>query len=250
MENLIDLALFAAAAYGIKSYFFTPLAPQNIELFSSRAAISAKRLVTEQTKAFINAGFDSTKEYPEETVADAQALSSESELVLDCEIDQMAEPSVPEMDASTLVDHPAEIAEAEIAIPRLSEIPEDAVLKRHYFAELAAQCSVITDPHPTDSVLSRHYQQRQNALLELSLNNGPAEITATPAIGEPVGRSRQQPYAKRSMPEDSVLRRHVLSLIRHEIENQYPSCPSDAVLRRHHRQLIESRIDAYWAGFD
>ncbi|WP_415880160.1 hypothetical protein [Methylomonas sp. TEB] len=45
------------------------------------------------------------------------------------------------------------------------------------------------------------------------------------------------------LPEDAILRRHVISLVHHEIEATLPPRPSDSVLLRHHQALLMSKLD-------
>ncbi|QSB02451.1 hypothetical protein JWZ98_05765 [Methylomonas sp. EFPC1] len=45
------------------------------------------------------------------------------------------------------------------------------------------------------------------------------------------------------LPEDAVLRRHVISLVHHEIEATLPPRPSDSVLLRHHQALLMTKLD-------
>jgi hypothetical protein len=40
----------------------------------------------------------------------------------------------------------------------INQIPEDSVLKRHYFSQLESERQSITNPYPTDSTLRRHYE--------------------------------------------------------------------------------------------
>lgn len=247
MENLIELALFAAAAYGVKNYLFTPIASDNVELFSSRAAIVAKRLVSEQSRSFTKSEAGSAGDKQEQLDAVDIETASESEFVAVSEDSEIAEASIPAMNGSEICGDPNERQDAKNESPEFAAAPEDSVLKRHYFTELAAQRSVAANPYPTDSVLCRHYQQRQSALLDLTAINEQVELISPPTCNESVSQNQPETSAKPVIPEDSVLRRHTLSLIRHEIENQYPSCPSEAVLRRHYHQLVQSQFDAYLA---
>ncbi|MBD9361635.1 hypothetical protein [Methylomonas fluvii] len=45
------------------------------------------------------------------------------------------------------------------------------------------------------------------------------------------------------LPEDAVLRRHVISLVHHEIEATLPPRPSDSVLLRHHQALLMTKLE-------
>lgn len=44
------------------------------------------------------------------------------------------------------------------------------------------------------------------------------------------------------LPEDAVLRRHVMSLLRHEVEAGLPPRPTDSILRRHHETMVAAEL--------
>jgi len=44
------------------------------------------------------------------------------------------------------------------------------------------------------------------------------------------------------LPQDSVLRRHTLGIMRAQIEASLPDRPSDSVLKRHYSQLLASAL--------
>ncbi|WP_026601859.1 hypothetical protein [Methylomonas sp. 11b] len=52
-------------------------------------------------------------------------------------------------------------------------------------------------------------------------------------------QSQNSPF----LPEDAVLRRHVISLVHHEIEATLPPRPSDSVLLRHHQALLMTKLE-------
>ncbi|MDX8129863.1 hypothetical protein QLH52_21390 [Methylomonas sp. OY6] len=52
-------------------------------------------------------------------------------------------------------------------------------------------------------------------------------------------QSKSHPF----LPEDAVLRRHVISLVHHEIEATLPPRPSDSVLLRHHQALLMTKLE-------
>lgn len=242
LETLIELILFAAAAYGIKNYWFSPGAAQNREVFSSRGATFVKRVVSGQTTDHAEVKADLAIKNREEPVADSrpspEPIAAEpSETVITSENSALIDESFTgQAIAMQQPEKPAEL------------VPEDSILKRHYLAYLAAEQAVIKNPYPTDSVLRRHYDQLQTSSLDLALREATAEITDEVGIDPSVTQSAPETHAKRmTLPEDSVLKRHFLSHLRHEIEKQHLPCPTETVLKRHHRQLIQSRIDAYLA---
>lgn len=242
MENLIELLILAAAAYGVKSYFFTPAAEPSRELFPSRVAVAVKTLGNKGTGSPVETGVVPASnriggpvvEISQDPVEVASVAASEIRVVQEALVAEATPASV----AGQNADMPSDAV--------LSEVPEDSVLKRHYFAELAAQRHALSHPYPTDSVLRRHYRQRQSVLLEI--DSPLVETTAVNPSSASVHEPILEAESKRVLPEDAVLKRHRLAMIRHEIENQYPACPSDAVLRRHYHQLIQAQIDRYLAA--
>lgn len=247
MENVIELALLAAAAYGVKRYFFTSTAEQNRELFSSRVAILAKRIVKEQTKSSLETDSTPSAKEVENTSAVDNQPQLEPEMLATPDVMQPVESSEPEKNDSAIEAHAADVSLEEIKPLSVSSVPEDSILKRHYLAQVAAQQNAITNPYPSDSVLRRHNQQMQIALLDLPSINPLHDSESAPTASMAETQQLQETPRKHSLPQDSVLKRHALSIIRHEIENEFPVCPSDVVLRRHYHQLIQSKIDAYLA---
>lgn len=242
MENVIELALLAVAAYGVKRYFFSAEPLRHGEVFSSRAATLVKRVVNAQAKKSSEINLAPSPEQLDE-IGDQLKQSEEpiaivtSDILKAPETQSLADESEPSAASIQSV-----APEQENANPF---IPEDSILKRHYLGQMATERTNITNPYPTDSVLIRHYQQRHLALLDLPANEPIFETSAGLVTNEPDGQTLHNIGEKPSIPEDSVLKRHVLSAVRYDIENQYPPCPSDAVLKRHYLQLIQSKIDIY-----
>lgn len=245
METLIELALLAAAAYGVKLYFFTPESIQNREIFSSRGATLAKRLINGQRKQAPEIKADSRTQYQEESVTDNQP-SLESITINPTEMEETPESSALETTEQLAVSQ-ATIMEQPEKTGLL--VPEDSVLKRHYFALLAAEQSNIKNPYPTDSVLRRHYDQKQIASLYVNTKAPVTEIEDETSLSESANLPSQEVQGIRIIPQDSVLRRHFLSQLQAQIESRYSPCPTDSTLKRHHRQLVQSQINACLSEF-
>ncbi len=207
METLLELALLAAAAYGVKSYLFTPEAVQDREIFSSRQTTFVKRLVYEQTARHREIKAPVSSPNHREPVADGLA-NPES---------KAAEPInvviTPEAIEPSGADLPEIAPQSENSNP---SAPEDSILKRHFLAYRAARQIAIQTPYPSDSVLRRHYDQRQTASLDLTLPE-----TAAEQGGEANNAYSASPTAPKTYPiippEDSILKRHFLALIQNEI---------------------------------
>lgn len=235
MDFLIEIVVLAAAAYGVKSYFFTSETLNNKEAICSRGATFVKRLVSEQILSRPE-NSDKIAPAPEAMTVETDALPPHA-----------AEESVAAQ--TTAKPQPTEKS---IISPKPQTagiaVPEDSTLKRHFLAQLAAERSAITHPYPTDSVLRRHYDQQQIASLSVTPINEEPTIVETPIKVEAAMQTALEIQPPRlAIPEDSVLKRHFLATIQHKLELQHSPRPSDAVLKRHHKQLIQSRIDSYLA---
>lgn len=113
-------------------------------------------------------------------------------------------------------------------------LPEDSMLRRHYLTHLQAEKRPYVPSRPTDSMLRRHYdsmlatqQPTINAQVPPISTEQNKPMTATP-LKAPAASSKIL-----SIPEDSMLRRHFLSLLRSRIEADLPAQPTDSILRRH-----------------
>lgn len=116
------------------------------------------------------------------------------------------------------------------------KIPEDSILRRHHLATLQAEKEHISNPYPTDSVLRRHYDAIHRVVETTS-------HTATEAVSPQPQAEVTAPIAeKERIPEDSTLKRHVLSQLRSEIEAELPPKPTDSALKRHHESLVQAKL--------
>ena len=154
-------------------------------------------------------------------------------------------------------------------------IPQDSMLRRHYFATQAATQLAITHPYPSDSALRRHYESALRFLLDAPVKNAqplvkdnvdietattlpestPVEtativedvlITAAPVQ---FASSDETTVSKLRIPEDSTLRRHFLTQIRMQIEKSLAPKPTDATLKRHYENLIAAKLDNFLNGY-
>jgi hypothetical protein len=129
-------------------------------------------------------------------------------------------------------------------VVRVETIPEDSMLRRHYFSNLEAERLAITHPYPTDSMLRRHYESGLAWQLKPACLVGSNELVVTAEEAES-SVSADQSVSKRIIPEDSTLKRHFLTQIQAEVETNLSTRPTDATLRRHYDSLVKSRVEAY-----
>ncbi|MGY6275669.1 hypothetical protein [Methylomonas sp. MgM2] len=132
------------------------------------------------------------------------------------------------------------VSEAQASIQAAAaKIPEDSVLRRHYFANLAAEALALHEPYPTDSVLRRHYDVAHKIAVERKVGSKASAESET--VSEP-----QAPIqaAAAKIPEDSVLRRHFLADEAAKTAALHEPYPTDSVLRRHydasHKIVVET----------
>lgn len=69
------------------------------------------------------------------------------------------------------------------------------------------------------------------------------ESTVSITKSTPVKDTTTQVEQKIPVPEDSVLRRHVLTQLRTEVESSLFPRPTDCILQRHYEQLIDSELE-------
>lgn len=155
--------------------------------------------------------------------------------------------------------------------PEVSE--EEQMLRRHHLHNVRLMAMATTFPHPTDSVLSRHYDEMIDAKAEDCLSDEAkmarlvadydayekAQIlkdtaatvpvhTEVPAnIPAPEPQECCQQPKRCAVPEDSALRRHYLSMLRTNIESSKAPRPADSALRRHYDAMIDAEIENHLA---
>ena len=96
-------------------------------------------------------------------------------------------------------------------------VPEDSILRRHYFSNLEAQRLAVTHPYPTDSTLRRHYESglawQLKPVTQVIISEPVAAVDEAESIISP-----DQSVSKWIIPEDSTLRRHFLTQIQAEVK--------------------------------
>lgn len=205
MDTLIELALLALAAYGIKSYLLTtePLADR--EIFPTRGTTFVKRLVKQSP---------TTADVLDVPAIRNVSVTGQPVETLPAAADYGAEPEVSIV--SDLSDNAASISPIPECLPETAEssVPEDSILKRHYLAQKLAELASIQTPYPTDSVLRRHANQMQAVLLASFGSSTVATTDDGACLTTDSQRCDAETLASALViPEDSVLRRHYNQLI-------------------------------------
>ena len=85
------------------------------------------------------------------------------------------------------------------------------------------------------------------ALLFVAYQFLPSHWLAKPVLAQPQAGSSSS-SEKPLVPEDSVLRRHYLTQLRSEIEQELSPRPSDFNLQRHYDSLIASKLESRLAA--
>lgn len=143
-------------------------------------------------------------------------------------------------------------------------VPEDSVLRRHALTELRAEIEATLFPRPSDSVLLRHYEQLAESELHNRLINpeildrfiyidgiesAPAIERKAPTLSSQASKpvlatsTEAKNFMQYAVPEDCVLRRHLITQLRDEIASKLFPRPTDCVLQRHYDQLIEAELE-------
>jgi len=152
--------------------------------------------------------------------------------------------------------------QASLITQNYSLLPEDSVLRRHYFSQIQALLEESLPTKPSDATLRRHYEAILAEKLEQVLNDKhlldqllegqrrkeevvqpgqevkqPELSIETPVVEEP---SISQTVAE--IPEDSVLKRHYFAHLRAVAEEDLPPKPTDSVLLRHWQALSDEAL--------
>ncbi|OAI22987.1 MULTISPECIES: hypothetical protein [Methylomonas] len=260
METLFDIALLAIAAYAARAYLLLPETVQDRDIFPSRAATFVTRLVREQN----------LRDVPADRAKPISIAGSAAEADAEADAVEIVENPAAELttaiEEAALVETPAEPATVAADVETMAEaalrVPEDSILSRHYFAQLAAEKAALANPYPTESVLRRHYRQRLAALLDLQplgaesasdLNGTEASLEFADSSaslelaegGERIASDADSGVSSSVVvPTDSVLRRHVLAQLQRQLEAEWPDSPTDSVLKRHRQQWLDAKIAA------
>lgn len=142
---------------------------------------------------------------------------------------------------------------SEITEMSAEDFADEPMLKRHYLHNIRLMLAATTFPHPTDSVLSRHYEEMIDAKAEACLEDEAklARLIADYEAAEQQAQNEEQDstpilqHKHVNIPEDSALRRHYLGILRANIEKNKGPRPSDSVLRRHYDAMIAAEIENY-----
>jgi hypothetical protein len=146
-----------------------------------------------------------------------------------------------------------------LSIPAIIEkqkIPQDSILKRHFFTTLRTQVESNYPSRPSDSILKRHFENfiatEMEKYIDKSIepvvqvvtdktavkNIEPAVKSATPTVSKSTSLPAEAKVQKQKLPQDSILRRHFLSKLYSDIEYSLPPPPTDSILKRHYSSLI------------
>lgn len=216
---------------------------------------SAKKIPISQPKAPESINQESTLKSVEKPLADAESTvkpqTHETTIV-----------SAPELKST---DKPIKHVEPaakpqihEMAVPTLenNSLPQDSILRRHYFTHVCSMIEALVPPRPTESVLRRHHDAMLVVKIDQCLSNKKAmaqlienhennnsianiESSVKPQIHE----TEASPENNSSLPQDSILRRHYLAHLCSMIESLAPPRPTDSVLCRHHDTIMIARLE-------
>ena len=187
MEFIVGLMLLAGVYVWVKKNYLQPDVPQTIDISPVRGVPLVKK----------------NQNAPQDT--DLAELHVE-------EVEDKIDVIEPVQASEVSVEVAVESVASDAAI--CQQIPEDSVLKRHYFAQLEAERQNLSHPYPTDSVLRRHHESAVLATLNGSLSIE-ANVVVEPSINEPT-QPADVSISTQNIPEDSVLKRHYHQLIQRQ----------------------------------
>lgn len=120
-------------------------------------------------------------------------------------------------------------------VEQVEFIPEDSVLRRHYLSTQQALRDAMNQPSVSDSTL--------NVPVDGASVTDIAQPAVTPvSVVETLERVEENSAVKPRLPEDSTLRRHVLSLVASRLQDGLPPKPTDATLKRHYDSLLQAKV--------
>lgn len=200
----------------------------------------------------------------------AEATTQQPELVVvepTIEVETDVQPvTAPQNEAPEVVApviNPVEPAlQANPIAPSYSLLPEDSVLKRHYFSQIQALLEESLPTKPSDATLKRHYEAILAEKLEQVLNDKalldpllegqrrkeevaqPVQEVKQPEISieTPVVAESSVSQTVVKIPEDSVLKRHYFAQLRAVAEASLSPKPTDSVLLRHWQALSDEAL--------
>ncbi len=187
VELIVGLIILAGAYVWVKKKFLQPEVSENVDISSVRGVPLVKKA---QNPAAVAEPESESAVEPDVLPVEAKVESVEPVKISDVEV--VIEPS-PE---------PVSVSQS---------IPEDSVLKRHYWAQVEAERLNLSNPYPSDSVLRRHYESAMLSQLTESMKVA-ASIEVEASINVPT-QSIEAFIPTQIMPEDSVLKRHYAQLI-------------------------------------
>lgn len=199
-------------------------------------------------------------------VVETPAQQQEPEVAVEPKV-EVVQPVAPQSETPAVI-APTKSVEPERQVsqimPNYSLLPEDSVLRRHYFSQVQALLEKSLPARPSDATLKRHYEAILAEKLEQVLNDKdllgqltdehqsrkqevvaqptpevkqPEPSIETPAVAEPAISP-----AVAKIPEDSVLKRHYFTHLRAVAEASLSPKPSDSVLRRHWQALSDEAL--------
>lgn len=198
-------------------------------------------------------------------VVETPAQQQEPEVAIEPKVEVVQPVIAPQNEAPAVI-APSKSVEPERQVsqimPNYSLLPEDSVLRRHYFSQVQALLEESLPTKPSDATLKRHYDAILADKLEQALNDKdlldqliegqrrkeeveqlaqevkqPESSIEVPVVSEPL---ISQVVAK--TPEDSVLKRHYFAHLRAVAEADLPPKPTDSVLLRHWQALSDEAL--------
>lgn len=130
-----------------------------------------------------------------------------------------------------------------------SGILGEAILKRHHLSNIRQMVIATTFPQPTDSVLSRHYDEMIDAKAEDCLADETkmarlvAEYGAYLNLEFSPETSPTEDNSTKAFDEEHMLKRHYLNHARLMVVATTFPRPTDSVLSRHYDEMIDAKAE-------
>ncbi|GAB6140878.1 hypothetical protein JCM14076_16070 [Methylosoma difficile] len=128
-----------------------------------------------------------------------------------------------------------------------TDITDNTLAKQSDEAQAHSTAEASTDPEDaTETEIANLFAEMDFDDDEMETDTQDAAIASealSAAIGNTIISTTKSCTQKTILPEDSILRRHTLSLLRQQITESLTAAPSDSILKRHHAQWLATEIE-------
>lgn len=194
--------------------------------------------------------------YLKSTKAERKRLDALREAQKNQPLKEEPSPVVAEKIVPSKVEPPKKVVVEPVAPPIEQEITEDtlenddeevSMLDRHHLSNIRMMLAQTSHPCPTDSALSRHYDEMIDEVAKKYLADEALMTQLVEAYEKVVDTqdSLENVEEASESGDDSILKRHQLSNIRMMLAHTSHPRPTDSALSRHYDAMIDHEAEKY-----